>query len=79
MSVVTQPPTHRGQVEAVIQAAEELAAQAALAATELAEDGGQPRFITALNEFESVLRAEQVRVEAALDGGRRTEQQELTV
>ncbi len=79
MSVATETPSHREQVEALIGAAEELAGRVSHTAAELAEDGGQPRFIAALNELESMLTAEGLRLGAALAGGTRTDQQELTV
>lgn len=79
MSVATEMLSHREQVEALIAAAEELAGRVSRTAAELAEDGGQPRFIAALNELESMLTAEGLRLGIALAGGTRTDQQELTV
>ncbi len=79
MTVSIQAPSHRGQVEAVVEAAEELARHVSRKASELAEDGGQPRFVAALSRFESALQAEVEGLEAVLEGKGRTEQQELTV
>lgn len=79
MSVVTEQVTHRRHVEVVIEASQGLAEQVSSIALSLAEDGAQPRFIAALSEFESVLEAERRRLEAALDGRARIDQQELTV
>ena len=79
MAVVTEGSTHQSQVEAVIQAAGELATEASLAAAHLAEDGGQPRFVAALMALESILRTEQLRLEAVLDTRLASAQQELTV